>query len=125
MTQYEMKERLMTIENLGISYGPKVILRDVNLHIDNIVRPGMSQGQTVALLGPSGIGKTQLFKAIAGLLTPTMGSVLIGSPTHKVLAGEIGVVQQSYPLLSHRTVLPRVDYGRSERVRTLNVLSTI
>lgn len=102
---YEMKERLMTIENLGISYGPKVVLRDVNLHIDNVVRPGMAQGQTVALLGPSGIGKTQLFKAMAGLLVPTTGAVLINQPQVKVQAGQIGVVQQAYPLLQHRTIL--------------------
>lgn len=79
-TKHTKQERLMTIENLEISYGPKVILCDVNLHVDNIVRPGMSQGQTVALLGPSGVGKTQLFKAIAGLLVPTTCGVLINQP---------------------------------------------
>ena len=99
MNAFTKQERLLSIENLGISYGSKVILRDVNLHVDNIVRPGMSQGQTVALLGPSGVGKTQLFRAIAGLLNPSTGAVLLNGTKTPVKAGQVGVVQQAYPLL--------------------------
>lgn len=106
---HEFKERLLTISNLGISYGPKVVLRDVNLHVDNIVRPNIAQGQTIALIGPSGIGKTQLFKAIAGLLVPTTGGVLITEAQVPVQAGQVGVVQQSYPLLQHRTVIGNLE----------------
>ena len=101
---YEKHERLLTIENLGLQYGEKVILRDINLHVDNIVRPGMSQGQVVALLGLSGSGKTQLFRCIAGLQQPSAGAVRLNDNKHMVQAGEIGVVQQAYPLLQHRTV---------------------
>ena len=68
-------ERLLTIENLSLSYGDKVILRDINLHVDNIVRPGLQQGQVIALLGLSGSGKTQLFRCIAGMQQPCTGSV--------------------------------------------------
>jgi ABC-type nitrate/sulfonate/bicarbonate transport system ATPase subunit len=101
---YARAERLLTIDKLDIRYGAKIVLRDVNLHVDNITRVGLSQGQCVALLGPSGIGKTQLFRAIAGLQPPTQGSVTLadGKP---VIAGQIGVVQQAYPLLAHRTVM--------------------
>lgn len=101
---YARAERLLTIDKLDIRYGAKIVLRDVNLHIDNITRVGLNQGQCVALLGPSGIGKTQLFRAIAGLQAPSEGSVTLadGKP---VVAGQIGVVQQAYPLLNHRTVM--------------------
>jgi ABC-type nitrate/sulfonate/bicarbonate transport system ATPase subunit len=105
MIQYTKAERLLTVENVSIAFGEKVILRDVNLHVDNIVRPGMSQGQTVALLGPSGVGKTQLFRAIAGLLAPSAGTIRLNGEKEPVQAGRIGVVQQAYPLLQHRTVL--------------------
>lgn len=101
---YQKNERLLTIENLSLQYGEKLILRDINLHIDNIVRPGMHQGQVVALLGLSGSGKTQLFRCIAGMQKPTAGAVKLNDDKHPVSAGEIGVVQQSYPLLAHRTV---------------------
>ena len=101
---HTMGERLLTIENLGLTYGKKVIFRDINLHIDNVKRDGVEQGQVVSLLGPSGIGKTQLFRCIAGLQQPTSG--LVGLNGHKtpVEAGQVGVVFQNYPLLEHRTV---------------------
>lgn len=101
---YTKNERLLTIEQLNLQYGDKIILRDVNLHVDNIIRPGMQQGQVIALLGLSGSGKTQLFRCIAGMQQPTSGMVRLMDDKHQVTAGEIGVVQQAYPLLNHRTV---------------------
>jgi ABC-type nitrate/sulfonate/bicarbonate transport system ATPase subunit len=101
---YKYEERLLTIKGAGLSYGTKQIFRDINLHIDNVTRPGVNQGQCVALLGPSGIGKTQLFRCIAGMQPLTVGSVDIGPEHRQVAVGEVGVVQQSYPLLAHRTI---------------------
>lgn len=101
---YVKHERLLTIEKLGLNYGPKVVLRDVNLHVDNIVRPGVSQGQVIALLGPSGSGKTQLFRCLSGVQLPTTGTITIGAEATPTKAGMVGVVQQAYPLLNHRTV---------------------
>lgn len=102
---YTRNERLLTVDNLTLKYGDKTIFRDLNIHIDNIVRPNMNQGQVVALLGPSGIGKTQLFRCIAGLQSATSGKVLLGEGKVPVRAGEVGVVFQNYPLLQHRTIL--------------------
>lgn len=98
-------ERLLTIEQMGLSYHGRTILRDVSLTIDNVVRPGLTQGQVVALIGPSGIGKTQLFRCIAGLQRPTTGQVLLNDNKHEVTPGEVGVVQQNYPLMPHRTLM--------------------
>ncbi len=103
-TAYQRQERLLTLDNLGLSYGSKTIFRNINLSIDNIVRPGMEQGQVVSLLGPSGIGKTQLMRCIAGLRTPTQGHVGLNGTRSTVAAGEVGLVFQNYPLLEHRTV---------------------
>ena len=63
------------------------------------------QGQVVGFLGPSGIGKTQLFRIIAGLNKPTSGRVTINGQDRPVQAGEVGVVAQDYPLFEHRTVM--------------------
>lgn len=101
---YARAQRLLTIKQLSLRYGEKTILRDVNLHVDNITRPNMHQGQVVALLGLSGSGKTQLFRCIAGLQQPTSGTVTLRGSAQAVQAGEVGVVQQAYPLLQHRTV---------------------
>jgi ABC-type nitrate/sulfonate/bicarbonate transport system ATPase subunit len=100
---YTKNQRLLTVDHVSLSYGPKKILNDINLVIDDIVRPGMTQGQVVSLLGPSGIGKTQLFRCIAGLQNPTNGAITLNGG-HQVQAGDVGVVFQNYPLLKHRTV---------------------
>ena len=101
---YTVAERLLTIENVCVSYD-KPILKNLNAHVDNIVREGMQQGQVVALLGPSGSGKTQLFRCIAGLQKPTSGSIRLNGNKGEVQPGEVGVVAQHYPLFNHRTVL--------------------
>jgi ABC-type nitrate/sulfonate/bicarbonate transport system ATPase subunit len=123
MIAHAYAERLLTINNLSLSLGGKQILRDINLHIDNVTRPGKTQGQVVALLGPSGIGKTQLFRCIAGLQCPSVGSVVLNSDKHAVTAGEVGVVQQSYPLMPHRTVLSNLLMVTPDKDRIHALLS--
>jgi ABC-type nitrate/sulfonate/bicarbonate transport system ATPase subunit len=101
---YSVGERLLTIENLSVSYD-KPVLKNINVSVDNIQRHGMQQGQVVCLLGPSGVGKTQLFRCIAGLQKPNSGSVKLHAHGTEVKPGEVGVVAQHYPLFNHRTVL--------------------
>lgn len=98
---YTKAECIFAVKGVSLSYGDKQVLRDVNVDVNNITRPGMKQGQVVALLGPSGIGKTQLFRCIAGLQPFSGELTMFDKP---VKAGEVGVVQQTYPLMNHRTV---------------------
>lgn len=102
---YNRSGRLLTIEGLNIDYNGNKVLRDINLHIDDVHRPNVEQGQVIAVLGPSGIGKTQLFRCISGLMKPTSGSILLNQVRKPVYAGEVGFVFQNYPLLAHRTVI--------------------
>lgn len=104
MNAYVREQRLLTVENLSLAFKGKSVLRNINLHVDNITRPNIKQGQVIALLGPSGIGKTQLFKCLSGLQKPTSGTVKLNNSDHEVEAGEVGVVFQNYPLFAHRTV---------------------
>ncbi len=97
-------ETLLKIDHVSLSYEDKVILRDVNAEIRDIVREGRTQGQVVGFLGPSGIGKTQLFRIIAGLNHPSSGQVLVNSTLTPVKAGMVGVVAQNYPLFENRTI---------------------
>lgn len=101
---YELKETLLKAEGINLELGGKQILNDLSLEVKNISRPGMQQGQIVGLLGPSGMGKTQLFRILSGLNIPDSGHVHMGDG-RPVTPGRVGVVAQSYPLLMHRTVL--------------------
>lgn len=115
--QYQQKEILLKASNINLSYGDKVILRDVNLEVRDVVRPGVQQGQIISIVGQSGMGKTQLFKILAGLNEiPTKeservsgreltGQVLIGRDLHNVNAGDVGVITQDYIMFNHRTVI--------------------
>ena len=100
---YTTGERLLTLTDVCVRYD-RPILEGVTGHIDNIQREGRQQGQVVCLLGPSGIGKSQLFRCIAGLQKPTSGSIRLNGSQREVQAGEVGVVAQDYPLFNHRTV---------------------
>jgi Fe-S cluster assembly ATP-binding protein len=50
---------LLELEDLSVSIGGKLVLKNVNLHV--------GQGETHALFGPNGTGKTTLLNAIAGI----------------------------------------------------------
>jgi len=102
---YEYRSTILRVENVCLTLGNNQILRDVNLEIKDIHRPDKVTGQIVGLLGPSGVGKTRLFRIIAGLDPPDMGTVVLGEPGVPVTRGAVGVVAQHYPLFEHRTVL--------------------
>jgi len=127
---YELKETLLKIDNVCLSFDGKVVLRDVNAEIRDIVRDNCTTGQVVGFLGPSGIGKTQLFRIIAGLNQPTSGRVLVNSSLTPVKAGMVGVVAQNYPLFENRTIFSnlilaarqRAQAGQTARERALEYL---
>jgi NitT/TauT family transport system ATP-binding protein len=102
--KYKYADTLLKVDHVSLSYGDKIVLRDVNAEIRDIVRDDCTQGQVVGFLGPSGIGKTQLFRIIAGLNQPTSGQVLVNSSLTPVRAGMVGVVAQNYPLFENRTI---------------------
>ncbi|MCT4611714.1 MAG: LPS export ABC transporter ATP-binding protein [Pelagimonas sp.] len=59
----------LVINHMRKSYKKRVVIRDVSLRLE--------RGEVVALLGPNGSGKTTSFYAIAGLINPEGGQVLI------------------------------------------------
>jgi len=104
---YELRQTLLQVTDVSLTLGGVPVLRDLNFTVKNIYRPGMHQGQVVGLLGPSGMGKTCLFRVLAGMEAPDRGSVLLADdqPVHR---GMVGMVAQDYPLFAHRTVLSNV-----------------
>ena len=90
-----------------------VPLRDFELDVALDVAPG----QTLALVGPSGAGKTTVLRAIAGLVRPTAGWIECGGtwfdPRTHVPPEQrsVGLVFQEYALFPHLTVERNVAFG--------------
>ena len=61
-------DTLMEVENLHVQFGEQVVLRSITLKVH--------RGQTLAIIGESGCGKTVLLKTMIGLITPTAGKVV-------------------------------------------------
>jgi phospholipid/cholesterol/gamma-HCH transport system ATP-binding protein len=58
---------LLAIRHLYVDFGQQHVLRDIDLTVP--------RGQTLAIIGESGCGKTVLLKALIGLIKPTQGEV--------------------------------------------------
>src|SRR3954454_23941865 len=100
----EYRDTLLKVTAVSVTLGNTPILRDLNLEVKDLYRHGYTQGQVVGLLVPSGMGKTTLFRILAGLMTPDSGTVLLEKECRPVERGKVGVVAQNYPLFEHRTV---------------------
>jgi len=65
----------LELKNITIGYGNTPVIRDFSLTVEN--------GQMASLLGPSGAGKTTVLRAVAGLLQPRSGAIIIdGRPAN-------------------------------------------
>ena len=83
---------VLSVENLSFSYERKQILQNLSLDLKS--------GETLAILGPNGIGKSTFLKIILGLLKAKSGQILIDGRDHVSLSGKeraklVGYVPQS------------------------------
>ena len=97
------------LENLGFSYGDKVIFKGVNLTLD---RP-----ELVCILGPNGVGKSTLMFCMNKLLKPTEGAVYLdgrdlGGMSLKEMAKVTSFVPHSEDATFSMTVMDTVLMGR-------------
>jgi phospholipid/cholesterol/gamma-HCH transport system ATP-binding protein len=75
----------LAARQLHVQFGRQAVLRDVSLTVP--------RGQTVAIIGESGCGKTVLLKTLIGLIKPTQGEVLFDGQNLRNL-GDKELVQQ-------------------------------
>jgi ABC-type nitrate/sulfonate/bicarbonate transport system ATPase subunit len=117
MSHYQVTDQVLLdidIEHFEYNEGAP-ILKNVKQQIRNVTRPDVLQGQVVAILGPSGIGKSTLFELIAGLLTPKKGHIKAFDKAQNGLvpieAGMVGMVYQTYDLFPFLTVRKQLELG--------------
>lgn len=79
-------DALVEIRNLSAGYGQNIVLRDVNLSIQ--------QFDFVGVIGPNGGGKTTLLKALLGLLSPISGEINFSESMTEGNSHRIGYLPQ-------------------------------
>lgn len=112
-----MKEPIIRIKNVSFQRDDKVILDDVSMDIQ--------RGSIVAIMGPSGVGKTTILRLISGQLHPSMGSIEvngeeISAMSHRQLYAcrkDIGVLLQNGALFTDLTVFENVATPLREHTR--------
>jgi len=106
---------LINISNLSFRYQEKqdYILKDINLNIN--------PGEIIAIIGPSGAGKTTLIRLIAGLYNANKGEIRIDSNNieeipRNILRNEIIMVPQNVYLFPG-TIAENIAYGKANSTR--------
>lgn len=96
----------------GLHYGKRVALQGINLRVEH--------GERLAIIGPSGAGKTSLLRLLATQMPPSSGQLeLLGrqpwalpARQRKALRSQLGLIQQSPPLPPRQRVVSAVLAGR-------------
>ncbi|MEI6642791.1 MAG: ABC transporter ATP-binding protein [Novosphingobium sp.] len=95
---------LLSLRNIWVEYGDKVVLEKVNLEV--------TEGAFLSIIGPSGAGKSSLLRLILGQEAPTRGTILLdGQPLEPQCGPDRGVVFQRYSVFPHMSVLGNVLFG--------------
>ncbi len=114
----ESDQPLLETRGLAVSFGRQAVLRDLSLQIP--------RGQTVAIIGESGCGKTVLLKTLIGLVRPTHGKVEFdGRDLNKLDEKELtkqrvrfGFVFQGAALFDSMTVAQNVAFPLRQHTQT-------
>ena len=100
---------LLQVEQLSAGYGDAVVLHDVSL--------SLGQGQTLALLGRNGVGKTTFMDTLAGATRQHGGRITLGGvalhtmPSHARAGAGIGWVPQERNIFKSLTVHENLTAG--------------
>lgn len=108
---------MITIQQLSYRVDGRSILRRLDLQID--------KGETFAVMGMSGVGKSTLLKCVAGLLRPTSGEIIVDGtdivPLRESqlrrMRRKIGMVFQYAALFDSLTVFENVAFGPRRHLR--------
>jgi len=106
------KHTIFQVSDLNIGYKSKepiIIAKDINFEI--------TKGELIGVVGPNGIGKSTLFKTIAGMLDPLKGMIRIKENnlndfSSSELAKQLSVVLTEPPTSRNLTVIELVSLGR-------------
>jgi len=95
----------VAVSGLIKRFGERQVLHGLDLQIE--------AGQFVAIVGRSGCGKSTLLRQLAGLDSPSAGSIALDGKERAALSDEVRIMFQDSRLLPWRTVIQNVALGLS------------
>ena len=104
-----MTDHLLRVEGLSAGYLGENVVHEVSLSV--------GEGEVVAVIGSNGAGKSTMFKAICGLMTPSAGVVefagsdLAGQKAHRIVRAGIVYVPAERHLFPHMSVRDNMALG--------------
>jgi branched-chain amino acid transport system ATP-binding protein len=116
----------LKVKGLDVYYKDFLALKDVSVEVIS--------GQIVSMIGANGAGKTTLLNTIAGLLTPSKGTIqfmgdrIEGHPPHETVARGLSLVPEGRRVFARMTVYENLfigSYTPKSRPRRDEVLNTI
>ena len=103
MNHDNKKQILADLSHISFSYDNKRILQDISLTIQ--------EGDRIGIVGESGCGKSTFLKILAGLLTPSSGTVnLLGASIASDIRKQVSIVMQTAMLLP-MTIYENITLG--------------
>lgn len=112
-TSEAAKGCILEVRDLEVSYGQVRAVRGLSLRVQ--------RGEIVALIGANGAGKSSILAAIAGLVPPRAGDVLLDGfpisrlPAHQVVRRGLALVPEGRAILASMTVEENLRLGASWR----------
>lgn len=100
---------LLEVRDLNTYYGKSHVLQDISISVDN--------GETVALLGRNGMGKSTTLKSMIGLVQPASGSIvyngndIFGCAPYQAARAGIGYVPEERRIFPNLPVLDNLKMG--------------
>ncbi len=102
--------RKVRFEHVDFSYGAEPVLHDVSFTL--------TRGETVALIGPSGAGKTTLTQLLLGFIAPGSGGIVVGGTALRDIARDAWMARVAWlpqrPTLFHGSVLDNIRLARPD-----------
>ncbi|AKK03729.1 ABC transporter ATP-binding protein [Corynebacterium epidermidicanis] len=97
---------MIRFEDITVEFGDFTAIPGLNLYIE--------EGEFFTLLGPSGCGKSTALRTLAGFISPSQGSLIVGGRDITTLPPdkrEIGMVFQNYALFPSMSVWENIAFG--------------
>jgi len=91
----------LTVNNITVSYEGCKTIEDISIELN--------KGEIVGILGVSGVGKTTLFNAIAGLIKPDTGTIELDGRNITGTTGNVSYMLQKDLLLPYKTIIDNVS----------------